>query len=148
MVEPKLGKSSSGKDMHYSVGAIIYRDGKLLLVDRLKVPLGLAGPAGHVDVGETPEHALVREVKEETYLDAARYEKVSEEEVDGNMCARGIDVHYWHVYRCETTGEPIMKPDEAKSIGWYSPEQIKELKEKRKLEPVWEHWFEVLGIVK
>ena len=58
MSNPKQGKSKDGKLMHYSVGALIKKDGKYLLIDRVKPPLGFAGIAGHIDEGEDEIKAL------------------------------------------------------------------------------------------
>jgi len=140
MGKPKLGLSKDGKEMHYSVGAVIERDGDYLLVDRVKSPFGFAGIAGHVDAGETDEQALIREVREEGNLKVEKYRLIDKEELDWNKCNRGVGVHYWHVFDCETSGELRLNPSEAKSIGWYSPKRIKELT----LEPVWEYWFKKL----
>ena len=140
---PKVGKSQDGREMHYSVGAVIKRDDKYLLVERAIYPPGFAGLAGHVDDGETEVDALIREVKEESGLDVVKYKKLLEEEVDWNECSRGIGVHYWYLFECETTGEPKRNERESRSIDWYSPKEIKELN----LEPVWKYWFEKLGII-
>lgn len=42
--------------------------GKIVLVERLREPFGLAFPGGHVDPGETPKKAATREFTEETGL--------------------------------------------------------------------------------
>ena len=43
----------------------------IVLIERKNPPYGWALPGGFVDVGETVEHAAVREAKEETCLDVA-----------------------------------------------------------------------------
>jgi len=47
---------------------------KIVLIERKNKPFGWAIPGGFVDVGETLEHAAVREAKEETNLDVTLIE--------------------------------------------------------------------------
>ena len=57
---PKLG-----------VSACIWREGKVLLAQRAKPPVGIwAFPGGHVEAGETTEAAAHRELMEETGMTA------------------------------------------------------------------------------
>ena len=55
MAKPKEGKTKDGTPMHFSVGALIERDGQYLLIDRAVPPFGFAGVAGHIDDGEDEE---------------------------------------------------------------------------------------------
>jgi len=59
---------------------IIFPSNKILLIKRRTAPfIGYwALPGGRVDPGETVEQAIVREVKEETGLDAAIVRKIGE----------------------------------------------------------------------
>lgn len=143
MPEPKTGTARDGQPMHYSVGAVIKADDKYLLMDRAIKPFGFAGPAGHVDLGEDPVTALYREVAEETGLKVIRHELVQEGEAYGNECNRGVKVHYWYLYRVWTETDDFTPNREAKTMGWYSVEEIKKLD----LEPVWEDWFKLLGVI-
>jgi len=143
MLKFKEGKNEEGKIMHYSVGAVIERDGKYLLIDRKLPPFGFAGIAGHVDEGESPEETLVREVMEESGLKVFKYKFLFEEELKNNICVAGVDVHYWKVYRCEVSGEISLNKEEEKSIGWYTVEEIKNFY----LEPAWQYCFKKLGMI-
>lgn len=144
MGKPKIGQSSKGQIMHYSVGAIVKKGEKYLLIDRVKPPYGYAGLAGHVDEGESPQDALVREIREESGLNVVSFSKLYEEELDWNSCSKGVGVHYWSLYHCEVEGEVKRNTAETKAIGWFTKEQIKKLD----LEPVWKYWFEKQGVLR
>ena len=144
--EPAIA-NYNGKTIHLSVGAVIRNaEGKILMIDRLKTPFGFACPAGHIDEGEAPDTALIREVLEETGLKVTSFKQYQinyslDDFSDSPQepCSRGINFHMWYVYEVEAEGEGelIFKEDEVKSIGWYSIDEIKELK----LESVWEYWL-------
>ena len=143
MPTPKQSTSETGTPMHYSVGAVIERDGKYLLIDRAVPPFGFAGPAGHIDEGESPEQALTREIEEEVGLTITDHALLFEEKLDWNTCSKGVDTHYWYLYRCEVSGELQPNTRETKSADWYTKEEIKSLT----LEPIWKYWFEKLNII-
>jgi 8-oxo-dGTP pyrophosphatase MutT (NUDIX family) len=143
MVEYKKGIASNGKLLHYSAGAVIKKDGKYLLIDRINPPFGFAGLAGHIDEEESPDETIVREVKEESGLKVKSFELLYEEEILFGVCREGAPAHKWWLYECEVEGEIIQDKVESKSIGWYTIDEIKSLN----LEPVWKYWFEKLGII-
>ena len=143
MAVPKEAKSKNNQPMHFSVGALIQKDDKYLLVDRVVPPLGFAGLAGHVDEGEEQLVAIKREVEEESGLKVKECQLLFEEELDWNWCARGFNVHFWFLYTCQVSGKIRWNKRESKSIGWYAPEEIKKLN----LEPVWGYWFKKLKII-
>ena len=128
--------------VHKSIGAIIRKGNKFLMIDRKNQPLGYACVAGHVDFNEEPETALIREVKEEVGLDVVKSRLVFEEFVGWNRCNKGVTGHYWYVYECEVSGK-LKKNGEAKKIEWYGKEEIKNLE----LEDSWKRWFKKLGII-
>ena len=131
-----------GKIKHFTVGAVIEKDGKFLLIERINYPFGFAGVAGHIDYGETPEQAVRREIKEESNLEVVSHKLLFHETLEQDKCVLGGDIHEWYLFKCETKGN-LKKDDEACKIGWFSGEEIRKLK----LEENWKYWFRKLGII-
>jgi len=103
--------------------ALIDRDGRILLAQR---PEGknLAGmwefPGGKIETGETPEHALVRELKEELDIDTAA------------SCLAPITFashryETFHIfmplYACRSW-EGIAVPQEGQNLSWVYPNEL------------------------
>lgn len=114
------------KTPHLSVDGIIkLYDNKenfsgIILIERLNKPFGLAIPGGFVDIGESVENALVREMKEETSLDV---EIQSLQNVYSNP-NRDPRFHTASVvYVCKAYGEP-KACDDAKEIFIYDLESL------------------------
>lgn len=66
----------------FSAGGVVVRGDQVVVIVPVKRSLEgnrvLALPKGHLDDGETPEHAATREVREETGVEAELIEKLGE----------------------------------------------------------------------
>lgn len=149
---------------HTSVGIIIFRDGKLLLIDRKRPPLGLAAPAGHVDkhgdhadTEETQfEKAAQQETLEETGLTVTSLKLVAEGRKE-NPCRRPDGAwHYWRIYRAEVQGELRPSTEETRGHFECSIEEMIDLLAGNSmttkygeagLEPVWKQWFNEINVL-
>jgi len=140
----KEGLTKLGEKKHYSVGIIIEKDNKILMIDRKNFPFGWACPAGHVDQGETPEEAAQREALEEVGLKIKNLKLISEEPDLKNKCSKGIKYHHWFGFTGKIKGEPKISQKEAKNWAWVRKEDLKNLN----LEPIWEWWFKKIGWIK
>lgn len=130
---------------HSSVGMVVERNGKLLLIERRIFPLTYAFPAGHVDEGEEYQHAAIRELKEEVGLDTKKVELVAEGRVE-NPCSRPDGTwHYWKVYKIEAEGEVKRSEEETKQVGWFTKEEIRNLPPPG-FEPIMYEWYIEKGI--
>lgn len=91
--------ADDGEYWHESEGVFIRNpEGKFLFFERLIFPFALTVPSGHVDIGEDALTAAYRETKEEVGLEAKEFIKIATEDIVGDSCRRGADVHRWHAY--------------------------------------------------
>ena len=148
---------------HKSVGMIIRRDEKILLIERRKFPFGFAAPAGHLD-GDTYEHSAIRETEEEVGLKTKGIKLLTEGRKENKCRREDGNWHYWKIYEVETEGELNRSESETKQAGWYNLEQIKKMMLRTRkylkgkiseeewqqapgLEPIWLEWFKDIGII-
>jgi 8-oxo-dGTP pyrophosphatase MutT (NUDIX family) len=105
--------------------AALVRDGRVLLVHRH--PLRLRYPdcwdlvGGHVEPGESPTHAVVRECWEEigVHVHEPRPFPI-------RISNPGLEMHAFLVTRWD--GEPVnTEPDEHDDLRWFRPEELSEL---------------------
>jgi len=132
-----------------SVGAIIKKDGAYVMLYRKLGSKGLAGIAGHIDPGESPEQALVREVREESGIEVEGYSLVLHETFH-NPCKLGFDAHEWWVYEVTRwQGEPKLQEAEKHTfVRFMSPDEIRPYLQKEDADPAWSKCiFPKLGLM-
>jgi len=105
-----------------TVGAIIEKDGRILLIKRNHEPFKgyWCIPGGHIDFGETPEEAIKREVNEETGLTVKKlkffdyYSEIYKE-------------IKWHavalIFICKAEGNVKICPKEVKEHKWLNEKE-------------------------
>lgn len=113
-----------------NVRAILIRDKKILLIHRIKNNREFyVVPGGHVENNETPEEAIVREVKEETNLDSSIQERFYEfvNEFDN-------DTHIYYVMNVPQGDVKIIGPEAHRkstqnsyTLEWHSIESLRTL---------------------
>ena len=122
---------------HFVVAAYIVRDGKVLLVHHKKLGLWLP-VGGHVDEGETPESALLREVREEAgigieILGSSDHEgnetgKVEMLTTPNHVQLEKIDEEHQHIdlvyFARAKSGDVRTKEDEHHGIRWFSEREL------------------------
>lgn len=115
--------SEKGKLMHVSIGAVIVREKRHLLLDRRRYPFCHAIIAGHLHKGETPEMGIIREVIEEGNLEVKELKLIFHGIIEGDRCRRGADIHEWYLFECQCDGEP-KENSEARQIEWVAKEDL------------------------
>jgi ADP-ribose pyrophosphatase YjhB (NUDIX family) len=149
---------------HTSVGILIWRDGRLLIIERRKPPPGFAPPAGHVDDHGSYEDAATAEVQEEVGLEVVSLSLLGEGRRD-NPCRRVDGTwHYWKIFEAQVTGTPKRSYEETKGLMWADGETLQKLANRTLawqakklsdqqwiaspgLEPVWFHWLSELRVI-
>lgn len=105
------------------VVGVIFRDGRLLVIRRaltVTAPGKLCLPGGGIELGESEEQALVREMDEEL---AIAVEPLS-------LCYRsvtswGTNLAWWHADLADDH-HPVANPDEVADVYWMSRDDVRD----------------------
>jgi len=106
-----------------TVGALIFNpEGELLLLKSHKWKHKYVVPGGHVELGETLEEALVREIKEETGLDVHDIELVLFQEFIYDDAFWKKRHFIFFDYACKSDTKEVRLNSEAQEYVWIAPE--------------------------
>jgi len=103
------------------IGALIFDRGKILLVERGKEPLKgyWSLPGGVLEIGETLEQGIVREVREETGLEVEPLKLLEIFERIIRDSHGAPEYHYVLIdYICRVTGGSLRAADDASRVAW------------------------------
>jgi 8-oxo-dGTP diphosphatase len=108
------------------VGGVLISEGRVLLIRRGKEPLRgrWVVPGGTVELGETLEQALVREMEEETGLRVEPGEVLT---VFDRIMQDAGTVRYHYVivdYLCSYVSGEARAASDAEAVAWATPEEL------------------------
>lgn len=126
------------KKIDLTVGACIVSNGRVLLMLHKKLDKWLF-PGGHIDPNETPDEAIIREVREETGLNLklVNFSELNQspEEIEklavpfhANLHNVGDHDHYCSYYLGIVDNPNFIKNHESKDLKWFNLEEIKMLR--------------------
>lgn len=114
-----------------SAGGVVFRrvDGRvelLLVLDRFG---RWALPKGHLEAGEGPEDAALREIREETGIDGRLVEALPATTYHFRD-THGVVEKTVHYYLVEAVGgEPVPQPGEVEAVRWFAPAEVEGLRQ-------------------
>ncbi len=112
---------------YLAVSAAIFRDGRVLIVRRARPPVaGLYTlPGGGVELGETLEEAVVREVREETALAIVPVDLVGFRQAIARDSAGRVERHFVILpFAARWIGGEISLNEELAEAHWLAPSEI------------------------
>ncbi|WP_164477559.1 NUDIX hydrolase [Pannonibacter phragmitetus] len=114
---------------HVTASAVLLQDGKVLMMGHLTLGK-LLFPGGHIDAGEMPHEAAVRELSEETGLTAQLQDRlpididihdIPENRKKNEPAHIHIDLRYLFA---SPSGALLANPDEISALSWVSPDAL------------------------
>jgi 8-oxo-dGTP diphosphatase len=121
---------------YLAVSAAIFRDGRVLIVRRARPPAhGLYTlPGGGVELGETLEQAVIREVREETGLAITPIGLVGFREAIARDAAERVERHFVILpFAARWVGGEIALSEELAEAHWLKPDELAGLKTTERL---------------
>lgn len=112
------------------MGAVVFRDGAVLLVERRNPPCAnqWAIPGGKVRLGETLQQAVEREILEETGIRIKAGEPVYAFDLIERDAADNVQWHYAIIdLQAEYLEGEVHAGDDAAAAAWFQPDQLAQI---------------------
>jgi 8-oxo-dGTP diphosphatase len=116
---------------YLAVSAAIFRDGRVLIVRRAQAPAkGIYTlPGGGVELGETLEQAVIREIREETALDIEPIELVGFRQAIARDAGGRVERHFVILpFAARYVAGEVSLNEELSEAHWLDPAALGELK--------------------
>ncbi len=115
-----MDEQSRYRDPPFTVDAVLEHDGQIALIKRGRDPFNgmYALPGGHVDPGEAPEDAVIREVYEETGAQADIVDELGDYSADITDPRYEPDAYEHRAYHCTTDDDTLEGGDDASHAEW------------------------------
>jgi 8-oxo-dGTP diphosphatase len=116
---------------YLAVSAAIFRDGRVLIVRRARAPAkGIYTlPGGGVELGETLEQAVTREIREETALDIEPIELVGFRQAIARDAGGRVERHFVILpFAARYVAGEVSLNEELSEAHWLDPAALGELK--------------------
>jgi len=116
---------------YLAVSAAIFRDGRVLIVRRARAPAKgvYTLPGGGVELGETLEQAVIREIREETALDIEPIELVGFRQAIARDAAGRVERHFVILpFAARYVAGEVLLNEELSEAHWLEPSALDELK--------------------
>lgn len=108
-------------DRQGAIGVIVDAQSRFLVIRRsetVRAPGRLCFPGGGIELGETQQEAVVRELHEELALNVTPLRKLWE-----NSTQSGVLLHWW-LTKIVDSEQPVANPDEVAEWFWLTEQQI------------------------
>lgn len=128
--EIRLASNNRPTTPQVGVGAVVFHQGAVLLVQRANPPCSQewAIPGGKVRLGETLQQAAEREILEETGIRIKAGEPIYAFDLIETDAHGEVQWHYAIIdLQGEYLGGEIKAGDDATAAGWFRPEDLAEL---------------------
>jgi len=130
IIDPAINwwTGNDGEYWHEAAGMFVSNpNSEFLFFERTRHPYGLTVPAGHVDRREKPNKTAIRELFEETGVRVRHVTHIATDDVWGDECRRGADVHRWHCFTGKVDANCRVKlGEEGVNPVWLTLEEARE----------------------